>query len=146
MNPENILEDIDGVHFIRNIKSVVNKNVHELFGVEFQNDLILFFIKKQNESELEKEEGLKNFSASKGSENYLVLDEFRMICLEKLGTEVKDETIELIFFIFGIEISEEFKIDFQLFCRLFYLIYIRKMIENKEDHNEINYDNINEED
>ena len=44
------------------------------------------------------------------------------------------------------ECSQEYKIDFQLFCRLFYLIYIKKTIENKEDQNDLNYDNINEED
>jgi len=40
---------------------------------------------------------------------------------------------------------EDYKIDFQLFCRLFYLIYIKKMIESKEDQNLTNVDNINEE-
>jgi len=90
INPEGILEEcIDSVHFIRNIKMVKNKNVHELFGAEFQNDLILFFIKKQNESELEKEEGIKNFHTTKGADNFILLGEFKMICLEKLGVEVK---------------------------------------------------------
>jgi hypothetical protein len=56
-----------------------------------------------------------------------------------------DETLELIFFIFGIDVNEDYKIDFQLFCRLFYLIYIKKMIEAKEDNNLTHYDHMNEE-
>ena len=40
---------------------------------------------------------------------------------------------------------DDYKIDFQLFSRLFYLIYIKKMIESKEDQNLTNVDNINEE-
>ena len=100
MNPEGILEDcIDSVHFIRNIKMVKNKNVHELFGPEFQGDLILFFLKKQNQSDFEKEEGVKNFHTSKGVENFLYLEEFRAICLEKLGVEVKGKYFFFYFFI-----------------------------------------------
>jgi hypothetical protein len=100
-NPEGLLEEcIDGVHFVRNVKIVKDKNVHELFGVEFQSDLILFFIKKQNESEIEKEEGIRSFHASKGADNCVVLQEFRMICLEKLGIEVKGEIEFFGFFFF----------------------------------------------
>lgn len=51
----------------------------------------------------------------------------------------------MIFYIFGINVDEEYKIDFQLFCRLFYLIYMKKIIENKEDHNVTNYEQLNEE-
>lgn len=101
-NPEGLLEEcIDSVHFIRNVKIVKNKNVHELFGAEFQADLILFFIKKQNENELEKEEGIRSFQASKGSDNYVLLQEFRFICLEKLGIEVKGKLL-INFFYFKI--------------------------------------------
>jgi hypothetical protein len=53
--------------------------------------------------------------------------------------------MDLIFFIFGINVDEEYKIDFQSFCRLFYLIYMKKMIGNKEDHNVTNYEQLNEE-
>jgi len=98
LNPEGILEEcIDSVHFVRNVKMVKDKNVHELFGVEFQSDLILFFIKKQDENELEKEEGIKNFQANKGADNYIVLSEFRAICLEKLGIEIRGKSLNLIF-------------------------------------------------
>lgn len=51
----------------------------------------------------------------------------------------------MIFFIFAIKVDEEYKIDFQLFCRLFYLVYMKKIIENKEDHNVTNYEQLNEE-
>jgi hypothetical protein len=42
-----------------------------------------------------------------------------------------DETVELIFYVFG-ESSDTTKIDFMLFCRLFYLIYAKYCVQDDE--------------
>jgi hypothetical protein len=122
--PEGILDDsINNVQFIRNIKLAKIKTFSELFPQDFQSDLIQIFLQKKYgvKSDEDKE------SESKMPESVISLEDFISICLEKLGQEIKEETIELIFYIFEIPLNEELKIDFILFSRLFYLIYIKKL-------------------
>lgn len=125
--PETILEDsINSIHFLRNIKLAKMKTFHELFPPEFHADLIKIF--SQRKYQLNDEEEKEN--ENKLPQNLIDIKEFRSICLEKLGQEINDETLEIIFYVFGLQFCEEAKIDFMLFARLFYLIYAKKVGED----------------
>jgi hypothetical protein len=142
-NPEGILEDsINKVHFLRNIKLVKNKNFSELFANEFQNDLMKIFTNKQYTLEEDKQEEVDK---SKIPENLITVKEFKAICLERLGQEISDETLELIFYVFNIPLDEESKIDFLFFSRLFYLINAKKITENESIQEEENISGFSDE-
>jgi hypothetical protein len=124
--PDFILEDsINSVHFLRNIKLSKNKTLQELFPNELHQDLASIFNEKARKPEDEKEK--------KQAINYISINEFKEVCLEKLGQNVRDETLELIFYIYAINPSQEIKIDFLLFCRLFFLIYYKRLEEEKNE-------------
>ena len=123
--PEYILEDsINSVHFLRNIKLSKNKTLQELFPYDIHQDLAAIFNEKSRK--LEEEDKKQN-------DNYITPDEFKEICVEKLGQIINDETLELIFYVFEIPLAENVKVDFLLFCRLFFLIYSRKFEEEKSE-------------
>lgn len=135
-SPESILEDsINNVQFLRNVKLAKNKSFHELFPQEFHEDLIKIFTQRRYQVTAEEDKEREN----KIPDNILSIKEFKIICIEKLGQEIDDETLELIFYVFEIPLNEEIKIDFLLFSRLFYLVYVKKMGEEsplEQDFNE----------
>lgn len=124
--PEIILEDsINNIHFLRNIKLAKTKTFNELFPPEFHSELIKIFSQKRYQTSEEDDKENEN----KLPLNLIEIKEFRSICLDKLGQEINDETLEMIFYVFGIQMNEETKIDFMLFARLFYLIYAKRIGE-----------------
>jgi hypothetical protein len=142
-NPHNVLEEsIGNIHFLRNVKATKNKNVNELFSSEFISDLTLIFTSNQNH--------MDNDIGNKLPDNIIGVTEFKTICHENLGITVSgnykiniDETIELIFYVFGIS-NENVKVDFMLFCRLFYLVYAKYCVQEDEFLTENDLSNLNE--
>lgn len=131
-NPEKILEtSISNVHFIRQIKLSKSKNFSELFALEYQQELIGLFKTKQ--SGLIKDdinEFLKHTEKVKIPDSTITLQDFINIFKSKYSVNVEEEMLELILRLFKI-ISDERKfsltisVDFLLFSRLFYLMYIK---------------------
>jgi hypothetical protein len=132
--PNEILEDsINNIYFLRNIKLVRNKSFRELFPIESHADLIKVF-KINSPKKLQSEEEKEN--ENKIPDNILFLDEFRKIAAENFKIVFDDQTLELIFYVFGITNEEELKIDFLMFTRLLYLGYCKmrgNFDENPED-------------
>ena len=63
--------------------------------------------------------------------NTITLNEFNEICKEKLELTLNNETFELIFYVFDRPTNlENVEIDFNLFARLFYLIYKKYELAN----------------
>jgi len=134
--PDTILEQsIHNVHFLRNIKAAKNKTFTELFDPDFQADLTKIFTQRNYQIT---EEDKTDENQNKTPDNVLTVKEFKNICLDKLGQEISDETLELIFYVFGIPLNSETKIDFLLFCRLFHLVYTKNHEENEEENDFIN--------
>lgn len=143
VDSEVILENsINNVNFIRNIKLVKSKNLTELFGPEFQSDLIQMFSNKHYQLGEDEDENILN----KSPDNHISIEEFQNICFEKLHQEIDSksflfnilvETLEIIFRVFDLNYSNDYQIDFLLFARLFYLVYI-KNDENLQSFNESN--------
>lgn len=123
-SPDAILEDsINNIFFLRNIKLARKKTFRELFPVESHPDLIKLF-KINNLKSLVADEEKEN--ENKIPDNYLSLNEFKKIYLDNLGAKYEDQTLELIFYVFGIPfVEEEMKIDFLMFTRLLYLGYCK---------------------
>jgi hypothetical protein len=129
-NPYNVLEEsIGNIHFLRNIKAAKDKNINELFSSDFINDLTHLFTRNNGQFEPDLN--------GKLPENSISVSEFKQLCNENLGVTVQgkknlnlDETIELILYVFEIS-NDNVKVDFMLFCRLFYLMYAKYC--NQED-------------
>jgi len=67
----------------------------------------------------------------------ITLQEFNEICMEKLERVLNDETLELIFYVFDKPTNlNNAEIDFNLFARLFYLIYKKNELVNLDDNDE----------
>ena len=82
MNPNNILENsISDIYFLRSIKMAKIKNVNELFGYDFIQELTNLF-SVTNQLLIEQEEG-------KLPENKITIDEFKKICNDNLNVVVK---------------------------------------------------------
>jgi len=134
-SPNQILEDsINNIFFLRNIKMTRNKTFRELFPIESHIDLIKIF-KINSPKNLQHEEEKEN--EHKIPDNFLSSKEFRKIAAEYLSIVFDDQTLELIFYVFGIPYNEEeLKIDFLMFTRLLYLGYSKingNVTENTED-------------
>ena len=129
-NPESILENsINTVHFIRVVKLTKFKTLHELFPSEIHPDLITLFTQRKYVMNTEEEGGNENKTPT--PDNLISIKDFKSICLERLGLDVSDETLELILYIFDTQFDEETKIDFLMFARLFYLMNAKQIGEDE---------------
>jgi hypothetical protein len=69
---------------------------------------------------------------NKEDNSTITIKDFKKISHENLNVNLNDETLELIFFVFGIPMNEDTELDFLLFARLFYLILNKKSnVENE---------------
>jgi hypothetical protein len=126
-----VLENsINDVHFLRSIKVAKEKNISDLFDPDFQQQLMQIFTRTTTENE---EEGVE-VGKLKPPNNTISLDEFNEICMEKLERIIDNETFELIFYVFDKPTNlSNVEIDFNLFARLFYLIYKKNEMVNMDD-------------
>lgn len=130
-NPDKILEEsITNVHFVRQIKLTKNKNFSELFAIDYQQELISLFKSKQGG--FIKDENNENSGKEKikiPDTNITIID-FISIFKTKYNVEIDEEILELVLKLFLIvsddkKFSLQLSIDFLLFSRLFYLMYIK---------------------
>ena len=129
-NPGAILEEsISHVHFVRQIKLTKSKNFSELFALDYQQELISLFKSKQV-GMFKDEENVKNSEKVKLPDSTINLNDFINIFKAKHSIVIEEEILELVLRIFKIvtedrKFNSEIHIDFLLFSRLFYLMYIK---------------------
>ena len=146
-NPEGVLEEsINSVYFIRSIKEVKNKNLQELFKNEEQKEIIKMYsqlrtVKKKDE---ENENKIPDFT--------ITLDQLKKTIKANLDFDLSNDILETIFYALKIPFVEDTQIDFLLFFKIYYLIYVKvtpKVIlyedEKKENQEEKQYEGENEE-
>ena len=146
-NPEGVLEEsINSVYFIRSIKEVKNKNLQELFKNEEQKEIIKMYsqlrtVKKKDE---ENENKIPDFT--------ITLDQLKKTIKVNLDFDLSNDILETIFYALKIPFVEDTQIDFLLFFKIYYLIYVKvtpKVIlyedEKKENQEEKQYEGENEE-
>jgi len=130
-SPDQVLENsINDVHFLRSIKVAKEKNISDLFDPEFQQQLMQIFTRTNVEGD---EEGM-DVGKIKSPNNTITIQEFNEICMEKLERIIDNETFELIFYVFDKPTTlDNVEIDFNLFARLFYLIYKKNELVNLDE-------------
>lgn len=98
-NPDDILEEsINNVHFLRNIKQVKNKNISELFDVDFQGELIKVFQQRKYQLQDEDKGGEDNDgNINKLPESSLSIKEFKIICQEQIGRELNGNNMIVLY-------------------------------------------------
>lgn len=90
-----------------------------------------------NRTTINNEDEALDVGKMKAPSNTLTISEFNEICMEKLERILDNETFELIFYVFDKQTSlESVEIDFNLFARLFYLIYKKNELANFEGDDE----------
>ncbi len=82
------------------------------------------------------EEGVE-LGRMKTPSNIITLSEFHEICMEKLERILNNETLELVFYVFDKPTNlDNVEIDFNLFARLFYLIYKKNELVNLDENDD----------
>ena len=143
-NPEAVLEDsINNVHFIRSIKEVKNKNLQELFKNEEQKEIIKMYsqLRTTKKKDDEDENKIPDFT--------ITLDQLKKTIKANLEFDLSNDILETIFYALKIPFTEETKVDFLLFFKIYYLIYTKvcskEEYEGEEMQGEEQYDEGNEE-
>ena len=127
--PEEVLEEsINNVHFLRNIKSVKNKNLQELFNAEDQKEIIKMYSQLRTTKIRDEENEMKipDFTIS--------IPELKSIIYSNLSFELDNDTLEIIFYALGLQLIEDTKVDFLLFVKIYYLIYQKINCEPEQDN------------
>jgi hypothetical protein len=119
-NPEGVLEEsINSVYFIRSIKEVKNKNLQELFKNEDQKEIIKMYsqLRTTKKKDDEDENKIPDFT--------IPLDQLKKTIKSNLDFDLSNDILETIFYALKIPFTEETKVDFLLFFKIYYLIYTK---------------------
>lgn len=119
-NPEGVLEEsINSVYFIRSIKEVKNKNLQELFKNEDQKEIIKMYsqLRTTKKKDDEDENKIPDFT--------ITLDQLKKTIKSNLDFDLSNDILETIFYALKIPFTEETKVDFLLFFKIYYLIYTK---------------------
>ena len=138
-NPEGVLEEsINSVYFIRSIKEVKNKNLQELFKNEEQKEIIKMYsqLRTTKKKDDEDENKIPDFT--------ITLDQLKKTIKSNLDFDLSNDILETIFYALKIPFTEETKVDFLLFFKIYYLIYT-KVCTKEEYEGEEQYEEGNEE-
>ena len=138
-NPEGVLEEsINSVYFIRSIKEVKNKNLQELFKNEEQKEIIKMYsqLRTTKKKDDEDENKIPDFT--------ITLDQLKKTIKSNLDFDLSNDILETIFYALKIPFTEETKVDFLLFFKIYYLIYT-KVCSKEEYEGEEQYEEGNEE-
>ena len=143
-NPEGVLEEsINSVYFIRSIKEVKNKNLQELFKNEDQKEIIKMYsqLRTTKKKDDEDENKIPDFT--------ITLDQLKKTIKSNLDFDLSNDILETIFYALKIPFTEETKVDFLLFFKIYYLIYTKvcskEEYEGEEIQGEEQYEEGNEE-
>ena len=143
-NPEGVLEEsINSVYFIRSIKEVKNKNLQELFKNEEQKEIIKMYsqLRTTKKKDDEDENKIPDFT--------ITLDQLKKTIKSNLDFDLSNDILETIFYALKIPFTEETKVDFLLFFKIYYLIYTKvcskEEYEGEEMQGEEQYEEGNEE-
>ena len=143
-NPEGVLEEsINSVYFIRSIKEVKNKNLQELFKNEEQKEIIKMYsqLRTTKKKDDEDENKIPDFT--------ITLDQLKKTIKANLEFDLSNDILETIFYALKIPFTEETKVDFLLFFKIYYLIYTKvcskEEYEGEEMQGEEQYEEGNEE-
>ena len=143
-NPEGVLEEsINSVYFIRSIKEVKNKNLQELFKNEDQKEIIKMYsqLRTTKKKDDEDENKIPDFT--------ITLDQLKKTIKANLEFDLSNDILETIFYALKIPFTEETKVDFLLFFKIYYLIYTKvctkEEYEGEEMQGEEQYEEGNEE-
>jgi hypothetical protein len=143
-NPEGVLEEsINSVYFIRSIKEVKNKNLQELFKNEEQKEIIKMYsqLRTTKKKDDEDENKIPDFT--------ITLDQLKKTIKANLEFDLSNDILETIFYALKIPFTEETKVDFLLFFKIYYLIYTKdcskEEYEGEEMKGEEQYEEGNEE-
>ena len=143
-NPEGVLEEsIRSVYFIRSIKEVKNKNLQELFKNEEQKEIIKMYsqLRTTKKKDDEDENKIPDFT--------ITLDQLKKTIKSNLDFDLSNDILETIFYALKIPFTEETKVDFLLFFKIYYLIYTKvctkEEYEGEEMQGEEQYEEGNEE-
>ena len=143
-NPEGVLEEsINSVYFIRSIKEVKNKNLQELFKNEDQKEIIKMYsqLRTTKKKDDEDENKIPDFT--------ITLDQLKKTIKSNLDFDLSNDILETIFYALKIPFTEETKVDFLLFFKIYYLIYTKvctkEEYEGEEMQGEEQYEEGNEE-
>jgi len=143
-NPEGVLEEsINSVYFIRSIKEVKNKNLQELFKNEEQKEIIKMYsqLRTTKKKDDEDENKIPDFT--------ITLDQLKKTIKSNLDFDLSNDILETIFYALKIPFTEETKVDFLLFFKIYYLIYTKvctkEEYEGEEMKGEEQYEEGNEE-
>lgn len=156
-DPLRILEDsISMIKFIRQIKNIKGKSLPDLYAYDYQQELLNLFKNKtlinvSNQEDLTKLQESTQISdrmQGKMNDTTITILEFKSIIYLKTGIELKDDILEIILTTLGIikeniVYNEDFPIDFLLFSKLYYLVFI-KYIQPVPDNNEDSFLSSNE--
>jgi len=126
-NPEGVLEEsINSVYFIRSIKEVKNKNLQELFKNEEQKEIIKMYsqLRTTKKKDDEDENKIPDFT--------ITLDQLKKTIKSNLEFDLSNDILETIFYALKIPFTEETKVDFLLFFKIYYLIYTK--VCSKEEY------------
>ena len=142
-NPEGVLEEsINSVYFIRSIKEVKNKNLQELFKNEEQKEIIKMYsqLRTTKKKDDEDENKIPDFT--------ITLDQLKKTIKANLEFDLSNDILETIFYALKIPFTEETKVDFLLFFKIYYLIYTKvcskEEYEGEEMQGEERYEEGNE--
>jgi len=142
-NPEGVLEEsINSVYFIRSIKEVKNKNLQELFKNEEQKEIIKMYsqLRTTKKKDDEDENKIPDFT--------ITLDQLKKTIKANLEFDLSNDILETIFYALKIPFTEETKVDFLLFFKIYYLIYTKvcskEEYEGEEMQGEEQYEEGNE--
>ena len=143
-NPEGVLEEsINSVYFIRSIKEVKNKNLQELFKNEEQKEIIKMYsqLRTTKKKDDEDENKIPDFT--------ITLDQLKKTIKSNLDFDLSNDILETIFYALKIPFTEETKVDFLLFFKIYYLIYTKvctkEEYEGEEMQGKEQYEEGNEE-
>ena len=129
-SPEAVLEEsIKNIHFVRNIKEVKTKNLQDLFNAEEQKEIIAMYsaLRVKSIRDEDDENKIPDYTIS--------IEDLRTIIYNNLMFKLNDEILELMFYAFGIPLKKETKVDFLLFVKIYYLIYVKLNEAANEDMN-----------
>lgn len=129
-NPEEVLEDsIKNIHFVRSIKDVKSKNLQDLFNAEDQKEIIKMYSALRVKSIRDEDE------ENKIPDYTITISDLRSIIYNNLNFNLSDEILELIFYAMGLPLREDTEVDFLLFVKIYYIIYL-KINEAEEEMQE----------
>lgn len=136
-NPEDVLEDsIKNIHFVRSIKDVKSKNLQDLFNSEDQKEIIKMYSALRVKSIRDEED------ENKIPDYTITISDLRSIIYNNLNFNLNDEILELIFYAMGLPLREDTEVDFLLFVKIYYIIYLKinEAEEEMQEEDKAEYD------